>query len=78
MQTTNSKPMCKSAQHRQDILDGKRKLLKTVEELHEVADAENWTDHKREYLRKFLFPTPEEHEKEINAFYTIFDPYVPI
>jgi hypothetical protein len=70
--------MAMSVQIAKEFMDGKLKLLKTVEELHEVADAENWTEHKREYLRKFLFPTPEEHEKEINAFYTIFDPYVPI
>jgi hypothetical protein len=72
------KNMSTSVQILQDILNGKRILPKNVDELYQVAITENWTDHKRDFMRQYLFPSPEEHEAKINAFYTIFDPYVPI
>jgi hypothetical protein len=49
-----------------------------IEELRKLAEIEGWTETKFQSMRRSLFPTESEHDKDVNAFYTIFDPYVPI
>jgi hypothetical protein len=50
----------------------------SIEELRKLGEIEGWTETKFQNMRRLMFPTPEEHEKAVNAFYTIFDPYLPI
>jgi hypothetical protein len=69
--------LCYSAQLRKDILEGKKMLPTNIQELKQVSLNESWDDSKFEFMRRSLFPTNEEHDKDISGFYSR-DPYVPI
>ncbi len=69
--------LCHSAQLRKDILEGKKILPTNIQELKQVSNNENWDNSKYEFMRRMMFPTEAEHDKDISGFYSR-DPYVPI